>query len=66
MIGSLQAISPKSPEDEERIKQEIAALINKRRYLITNPNSLGTERSCMLLWWWWSRARGSHGSLFSS
>ncbi|ELR19000.1 RWPRK domain containing protein [Acanthamoeba castellanii str. Neff] len=40
MIGSLQAISPKSPEDEERIKQEIAALVNKKRYLITNPNSL--------------------------
>jgi hypothetical protein len=43
MIGSLQAISPKSPEDEERIKQEIAALVNKKRYLITNPNSLGTS-----------------------
>ncbi len=49
MIGSLQAISPKSPEDEERIKQEIAALVNKKRYLITNPNSLGTPSPLLAL-----------------
>jgi len=40
MIASLQAMSPKSAEDEVRIKQEIASLLSKKRYLITNPNSL--------------------------
>ncbi|KAL6073855.1 RWP-RK domain-containing protein [Balamuthia mandrillaris] len=40
MIKTLSAAVPKNEEDEERIKQEINTLKEKRSFLVTNPNVL--------------------------
>lgn len=41
MIATLDASVAKNPEDEERIRQEILTLKNKRTFLMKNPNVLG-------------------------
>ena len=41
MIATLEASVAKNPEDEERIRQEIQTLKNKRIFLMKNPNVLG-------------------------
>ena len=40
MIKTLETTIAKKPEDEERIKQEIATLRNKKMFLMKNPNVL--------------------------
>eukprot|EP01102_Stenamoeba_stenopodia_P006854 TRINITY_DN1917_c0_g1_i1.p1 TRINITY_DN1917_c0_g1~~TRINITY_DN1917_c0_g1_i1.p1 ORF type:complete len:322 (+),score=71.18 TRINITY_DN1917_c0_g1_i1:214-1179(+) len=40
MIKTLETTTAKKPEDEERIKQEIATLRNKKMFLMKNPNVL--------------------------
>jgi hypothetical protein len=43
MITTLEASVAKNPEDEERIRQEIQTLKNKKMFLMKNPNVLATK-----------------------
>jgi len=51
MIKTLETTVAKKPEDEERIKQEIATLRNKKMFLMKNPNVLSMRlmSSCLFV-----------------